>query len=166
VSENKLPFNFRVGFGVDIHQLIEGRPLIIGGVEIESPFGALGHSDADVLLHAICDALLGAVGIGDIGTHFPDTDPAYKNADSKNLLKESFRLIKEKGFLVGNIDCTVLLEQPKLSPYISDMTKVVAAILETRKDQISIKATRGEKIGFIGRGEGIKAYCTLLIYKA
>lgn len=157
--------NFRIGSGVDIHQLTQGRKLIIGGVHIESPFGALGHSDADVLLHAICDALLGAANLRDIGFHFPDTDPRYKDADSKILLKDTFSLIKEKGYALGNMDCTVLLENPKVNPHIPAMQKIIAEILESSIDQISIKATRGEKMGFVGNGEGIQAFATVLIYK-
>lgn len=157
--------NFRIGSGVDIHQLTQGRKLIIGGVHIESPFGALGHSDADVLLHSICDALLGAANLRDIGFHFPDTDPRYKDADSKILLKDTFSLIKEKGYALGNMDCTVLLENPKVNPHIPAMQKIIAEILESSIDQISIKATRGEKMGFVGNGEGIQAFATVLIYK-
>jgi len=135
------PPNFRIGFGVDIHQLVEGRPLIIGGTEIESPKGALGHSDADVLLHAICDALLGAVNLRDIGFHFPDTDPKYKGADSKLLLSDTFALIKDRGYYVGNLDCTVLLEAPKVNPHIPKMQEIIAQLLEVEIDQVSIKAT-------------------------
>ena len=163
--ENKSIPNFRIGFGVDIHQLVEGRPLIIGGVQLESSFGALGHSDADVLLHAICDAILGAANLRDIGFHFPDTDPKYKGADSKVLLKDSFRLIQEKGYAVGNIDSTVLLEAPKVNPHIEEMQKIIAELLEVDIDQISIKATRGEKMGYIGKGLGIQAFTNALIYK-
>ena len=164
MSNKNIP-NFRIGFGVDIHQLAERRDLVIGGVTFDSSFGAVGHSDADVLLHAICDALLGAANLRDIGFHFPDTDPKYKGADSKLLLKDSFALIKEKGYLVGNIDCTVMLEAPKVNPHIPAMQKIIAQILEVEIDQISIKATRGEKMGYIGKGEGIQAYATALIYR-
>lgn len=157
--------NFRIGFGVDIHQLVEGRPLIIGGTQLESPKGALGHSDADVLLHAICDALLGAANLRDIGFHFPDTDLKYKGADSKLLLADSYKLIKEKGYAVGNLDCTVLLEAPKVNPHIPQMQKNIAEILAVEIDQVSIKATRGEKMGYVGNGMGIQAYATVLIYK-
>lgn len=155
--------NPRIGFGVDIHQLVEGRPLIIGGVKIDSSKGALGHSDADVLLHAICDALLGALALGDIGHHFPDTDPQYKDIDSKILLKNTFDLIQNKGYKLGNLDCTVLLERPKLAPYIPEMQKRIAEILKSDISQISIKATRGEGLGFIGNEEGIKAYCSVIL---
>lgn len=164
MSNKNIP-NFRIGFGVDIHQLAEGRDLVIGGVTFDSSFGAVGHSDADVLLHAICDALLGAANLRDIGFHFPDTDPKYKGADSKLLLKDSFALVKEKGYLVGNIDCTVMLEAPKVNPHIPAMQKIIAQILEVDINQVSIKATRGEKMGYVGKGEGIQAYATTLIYK-
>jgi 2-C-methyl-D-erythritol 2,4-cyclodiphosphate synthase len=165
VSNNN-PFNFRIGSGVDIHQLVEGRPLFVGGVHIESDKGGLGHSDADVLLHAICDALLGAANLRDIGYHFPDTDNQYKNVDSRILLSKTLGLIKSKNFVVGNIDCTVLLEQPKLNPHIPEMQYVIAEILEVEIDQISIKATRGEKMGFVGKGDGIQAFATVLILNA
>lgn len=157
--------NFRIGFGVDIHQLAEGRDLFIGGVKLESSFGAVGHSDADVLLHAICDAILGAANLRDIGYHFSDTDPKYKGINSQILLKESFELVKAKGYLIGNIDSTVLLENPKVNPHIEAMQKIIADLLEVDLDAISIKATRGEKMGYIGHGDGIQAYCNALIYK-
>jgi 2-C-methyl-D-erythritol 2,4-cyclodiphosphate synthase len=156
---------FRIGFGVDIHQLVEGRDLIIGGVKIEAPFGALGHSDADVLLHAICDAILGAANLRDIGYHFADTDPKFKGIDSQFLLKESYKLVKQKGYVIGNIDCTVLLEQPKVNPHIEKMQRIIAELLEVDTDDVSIKATRGEKMGYIGNGKGVQAYCNALIYK-
>lgn len=158
--------NFRIGFGVDIHQLVEGRDLIIGGVKIESPFGALGHSDADVLLHAICDAILGAANLRDIGYHFSDTDPKFKGIDSQFLLKESFKLVRKKGYKIGNVDCTVLLEKPKVNPHIEKMQQIIAQILEVDLDAVSIKATRGEKMGYIGNSKGIQAYCSALIYSA
>ena len=161
----KNPINFRVGSGVDIHQLKEGLPLFIGGVKLDSSFGALGHSDADVLLHAICDALLGAANLRDIGFHFPDTDPKYKGIDSKEHLKATYVLICEKGYLLGNLDSTVLLENPKVNPHIEEMQKIIASILNVEVDAISIKATRGEKMGYIGVGDGIQAYATVLIYK-
>lgn len=157
--------NFRIGFGVDIHQLVEGRKLIIGGVTFDSSFGALGHSDADVLLHAICDAILGAANLRDIGFHFPDTDPKYKGADSRLLLKDSFELVKAKGYLIGNLDCTVMLEAPKVNPHIPEMQTIIANLLSVEIDQVSIKATRGEKMGYVGEGLGIQAYATVLIYK-
>ncbi|MBD3638975.1 MAG: 2-C-methyl-D-erythritol 2,4-cyclodiphosphate synthase [Crocinitomicaceae bacterium] len=157
--------NFRVGFGVDVHQLVEGRDLMIGGVKIESPFGALGHSDSDALLHAICDAILGAAALRDIGYHFPDTDNQYKGIDSKVLLKKSYDLVRSAGYQLGNMDATVMLEAPKLSPYIPKMQQVISEIFEVEEDCISIKATTGEKMGYIGNGEGIKAYCTVLIHQ-
>jgi 2-C-methyl-D-erythritol 2,4-cyclodiphosphate synthase len=158
--------NFRIGFGVDIHQLKTGLPLFIGGVKLESDFGALGHSDADVLLHAICDAILGAANLRDIGYHFSDTDPKYKGIDSKILLAQSFKLVKEKGYLVGNVDCTVMLENPKVNPHIPAMQLIIANLLEIDVDDVSVKATRGEKMGFVGEGQGIQAYCNALIYKS
>jgi 2-C-methyl-D-erythritol 2,4-cyclodiphosphate synthase len=157
--------NFRTGFGVDIHQLEVGYELFIGGVKVPSSFGAVGHSDADVLLHAICDALLGAANLRDIGYHFPDTDPKYKGIDSTILLKETYKLVLEKGYVIGNIDATVLLENPKVNPHIPAMQLKISEILKCDIDAISIKATRGEKMGYIGVGDGIQAYCTLLIYK-
>ncbi len=157
--------NIKIGFGVDVHQLVENRKLFIGGVEIPSKLGALGHSDADVLLHAICDAMLGAVNLRDIGFHFSDTDPKYKNIDSKILLKDSYSLIKEKGFEIGNIDATVVLEKPKVNPHIPGIQKVIAELLETDIDNISIKATTHEKVDSFGRQEAIKAYAVCLLSK-
>jgi 2-C-methyl-D-erythritol 2,4-cyclodiphosphate synthase len=157
--------NFRIGFGVDVHQLVDQRKLIVGGVHIPSDFGALGHSDADVLLHAICDAILGAANLRDIGFHFSDQDPKYKNIDSKILLQESFKLVKEKGFKLGNIDATVILEKPKLNPHVLEMCKTIATILETDIDNISIKATTHEKVDSFGEGKAIKAYASVLIAK-
>jgi 2-C-methyl-D-erythritol 2,4-cyclodiphosphate synthase len=157
----KLPF--RTGFGIDFHQLTEGRELWIGGVKLEHTKGALGHSDADVLLHAICDAMLGALSLGDIGFHFPDTDDAYKNIDSKILLKKTIQLITEAEYIVGNIDSTVCLELPKIKPYISQMQKLISDILMIHETQVSIKATTSEKMGFVGRQEGIAAYATVLL---
>ena len=165
VSKNK-DFKFRIGFGVDIHQLVEGRKLIIGGVHIPSSFGALGHSDADVLTHAICDALLGAANLRDIGYHFPDTDTIFKDCDSMLLLAKCIDLVRNKNYEISNLDCTVLLEAPKLSEFIATMQNRIAEVLKIDTDQVSIKATRGEKIGFVGRGEGVKAYCSILIYKS
>ena len=158
-------FHIRTGFGVDIHQLVSGRKLIIGGVELTADFGALGHSDADVLLHAISDAILGAANLRDIGYHFPDTDPNYKNADSTILLKECYNKVKAKGYRIGNLDCTVLLEKPKVNPHIPAMQKIIALLLDIDEDAVSIKATRGEKMGYIGNSEGIQAYASVLIYK-
>lgn len=167
IMGNKLPFipPFRTGFGVDVHQLSGSRQLFIGGVEIPSDVGAVGHSDADVLLHAICDALLGSLNLRDIGFHFPDTDPKFEGIDSKILLRETYKLIRNKGYLIGNIDATIMLEAPKVNPYITSMQEVIAGILSCETDQISIKATRGEKMGFVGNREGIKAYASVLIYR-
>jgi 2-C-methyl-D-erythritol 2,4-cyclodiphosphate synthase len=154
---------YRIGSGVDFHQLAEGRELWVGGVQIPHHKGSLGHSDADVLLHAICDALLGALGLGDIGTHFPDTDPAYKNIDSKILLKNTVALIHKEGYRVVNIDTTLCLQEPKIKPFVSQMQEVIAAILETSEKNVSIKATTTELMGFVGREEGLMAYATVLL---
>jgi 2-C-methyl-D-erythritol 2,4-cyclodiphosphate synthase len=157
--------SYRIGSGVDFHQLKEGRELWIGGVKIPHSKGALGHSDADVLLHAICDALLGALCLGDIGTHFPDSDAAYKNIDSKILLKKTIELITNEGYTVVNIDSTLCLEQPKIKPYTEKMREVIAAIVGVAMKDISIKATTTEKMGFVGREEGLVAYATVLLQK-
>ena len=157
--------SFRIGFGIDFHQLTEGRELWIGGVLIPHHKGALGHSDADVLLHAICDALLGALALGDIGIHFPNTDPAYKNIDSKILLKHTYGLIREKKYKVVNIDSSLCLEAPKIKKYAPAMQEVIAGILELEKDAVSIKATTTETMGFVGREEGLVAYATVLLQK-
>jgi len=156
----------RIGFGVDVHQLVSNRKLFLGGVDIPSDLGALGHSDADVLLHAICDALLGALNLRDIGFHFSDQDPKYKNIDSKILLKDTFQLIKEKGFKINNIDATIIAEKPKLNPHIPAMQSVIATILEAEKDDISIKATTHEKVDSFGNREAIKAYAVCLLISA
>jgi 2-C-methyl-D-erythritol 2,4-cyclodiphosphate synthase len=156
---------FRIGSGVDFHKLAEGRDLWIGGVKIPHHIGALGHSDADVLLHAICDALLGAVCLGDIGIHFPDTDDTYKNIDSKILLQKTMELIRRKGYSVVNIDSTLCLELPKIKPYVDQMQKVISTILGVSENDISIKATTTEKMGFVGREEGLMAYATVLLNK-
>ncbi|MBX9782886.1 MAG: 2-C-methyl-D-erythritol 2,4-cyclodiphosphate synthase [Chitinophagaceae bacterium] len=155
----------RIGQGIDFHQLVEGRKLMIGGVEIPHHKGALGHSDADVLLHAICDALLGAVALGDIGTHFPDTSSDYKNIDSKILLQRSYDKIKELGYRVINVDSTLCLQAPKIKPYITSMQSIIANALEIETDDVSIKATTTEHMGFVGREEGLMAYATVLIEK-
>lgn len=157
--------SYRIGFGIDFHQLAEGNELWIGGVKIPYSKGAVGHSDADVLLHAICDALLGALALGDIGVHFPNTDPAYKNIDSKILLKKSYELIKEKNYKVVNIDSSLCLEAPKISGYANEMRKLIAEILEIFIEDVSIKATTTEKMGFVGREEGLVAYATVLLEK-
>ncbi|HMH22376.1 MAG TPA: 2-C-methyl-D-erythritol 2,4-cyclodiphosphate synthase [Puia sp.] len=157
--------SYRIGFGVDFHQLTEGRELWLGGVLIPHSKGALGHSDADVLLHAICDALLGALNLGDIGLHFPNTDPAYKDIDSKILLQKTWALVKEKNYRVVNIDSTVCLEAPKIMKYASEMRRTMAVILDIPPDDISIKATTTEGMGFVGREEGLVAYATVLLEK-
>jgi 2-C-methyl-D-erythritol 2,4-cyclodiphosphate synthase len=154
---------FRTGFGIDFHQLVAGRELWIGGIKLEHSKGALGHSDADVLLHAICDAMLGAVALGDIGVHFPDTDAAFKDIDSKILLAKTNELVKNSGYRIGNIDSTICLEFPKIKPYTATMRKVISEILLIEENQVSIKATTSEKMGFVGRGEGIAAYATVLL---
>ena len=153
----------RIGFGVDVHQLVSERKLFLGGVEIPSDLGALGHSDADVLLHAICDAMLGALNLRDIGFHFSDQDPKYKNIDSKILLKDTFQLIKDRGFKINNIDATIIAEKPKLNPHIPAMQAVIAEILEADSDAISIKATTHEKVDSFGKREAIKAYAVCLL---
>jgi 2-C-methyl-D-erythritol 2,4-cyclodiphosphate synthase len=155
----------RIGSGIDYHQLAEGRKLFIGGVEIPHHKGAVGHSDADVLLHAICDALLGALALGDIGTHFPDTSSEFKDIDSKILLKRSFDKIAERGFRVINVDSTLCLQAPKIKPYITHMQKVIADILEIEITDVSVKATTTEQMGFVGREEGLVAYATVLLEK-
>lgn len=155
----------RVGFGFDVHQLREGRPCILGGVEITHHKGPLGHSDADVLIHAICDALLGAAGLRDIGFHFPDTSAEFKNADSKLLLARVMELIRDKGFEPGNIDATLVAEQPKINPHVTAMKEVLSKVTGMDTDDISIKATTNEKMGYIGREEGITAYAVVLLYK-
>jgi 2-C-methyl-D-erythritol 2,4-cyclodiphosphate synthase len=154
---------YRIGFGVDFHQLQDGRPLWLGGIHIPSSKGGLGHSDADVLLHAICDALLGALNLGDIGQHFPNTDASYKDIDSKILLRRSYALVREKGWKLVNLDSTVCLESPKIMRYSDAMRAVLAEILEVSAQDISIKATTTEQMGFVGRGEGLMAYATVLI---
>lgn len=154
---------YRIGFGIDFHQLVEGRPFWLGGVHIDHYKGALGHSDADVLLHAICDALLGAACLGDIGIHFPNTAEAYKNIDSKILLQKTYQLITEKKYTVVNIDTTVCLEAPKIMPHAPQMRQNIAQILSISADDISIKATTTEKMGFAGREEGLVAYATVLL---
>ena len=154
---------YRIGSGIDFHQLVEGRDFMLGGIKVPHSKGALGHSDADVLIHAICDALLGALGLGDIGTHFPDNDPQYKNIDSKILLKETMMLIKKEGYGVVNIDSTLCLQEPKIKPYVPQMQKVLAEIIGVPERDISIKATTTETLGFVGREEGVIAYATVLL---
>ena len=157
--------SFRIGSGVDFHQLAEGRALWIGGVRIPHHKGSLGHSDADVLLHAICDSLLGALALGDIGVHFPNTDPAYKDIDSKVLLSHCHQLITQKGYKVVNIDSTLCLEAPKIKPYVDAMREAIAGILQLSIADVSVKATTTEKMGFAGREEGLMAYATVLLQK-
>lgn len=157
--------NIRVGQGYDVHQLKPGYPLWLGGIEIDYPLGAVGHSDADVLLHVLCDALLGAAALGDIGTHFPDTDPAYKGIDSKKLLKSVVELLHDKGWQVINVDATVMLQLPKLKPHIPQMRAIIAPLLAIEEEAVSVKATTTEKLGFVGREEGIAAMAVCLIAK-
>ena len=157
--------SFRVGFGFDVHQLKAGLDFWLGGIIVPHTKGGLGHSDADVLIHTICDALLGAANLGDIGKHFPDTVAEYKGIDSKILLKEVMVLIREKGYEIGNIDSTICLQTPKVGPYIAEMQKVIAACMMVDIDLVSIKATTTEKLSFVGREEGVSAYATVLINK-
>lgn len=157
--------NIRIGFGVDVHQLADTHELFIGGKRIESDLGAVGHSDADVLLHAICDALLGATNLRDIGYHFSDTDPKFKGIDSKILLDEVYQLIANKGYSVINIDCTVILEKPKLNPHIQDMQIIIAKLLRISEDAVSIKATTHEKVDSFGERKAVKAYAVCLLQK-
>ena len=157
--------SFRIGFGIDFHQLVVGRDLWIGGVKIPHHKGAKGHSDADVLLHAICDAMLGALALGDIGVHFPDTSAEFKDIDSKILLKKSFDLIRSKGYSLVNVDSSLCLEAPKIKPHVSAMQTAIASILELSIEDVSIKATTTEKMGFVGREEGLIAYATVLLQK-
>lgn len=153
----------RVGFGFDVHRLKENHPFVLGGLTLPHTKGAFGHSDADVLLHVICDALLGAANLRDIGFQFPDTDPALKGVDSKLLLEKTVSLISEKGYTVSNIDCTICLQRPKVNPFIPEMKEIISRILKTDIDAISIKATTTEELGYVGREEGVSAYCVCLI---
>ena len=155
--------SIRIGHGYDVHKLVENRKLFLGGVEIPNELGLLGHSDADVLLHAICDALLGAAALGDIGKHFPDNDNSFKDIDSKILLKRTVDLIAEKGYKVGNIDATVVAQEPKLKPYIEKMVETIAELCQVETDAVNIKATTEGKLGFTGRKEGISAHAVTLI---
>ncbi|MBP2002609.1 2-C-methyl-D-erythritol 2,4-cyclodiphosphate synthase [Paenibacillus shirakamiensis] len=155
----------RVGQGFDVHQLVEGRPCIIGGVTIPYEKGLLGHSDADVLLHTISDAILGAIGEGDIGRHFPDTDPDFKDADSLKLLEHVWALAERKGYQLGNVDATIIAQRPKMAPYIPQMVEVIAKALGGQVDQVNVKATTTEQLGFTGRGEGIAAQCVVCLVK-
>jgi len=157
---------FRIGQGFDVHQFVEGRPLIIGGVHIPYEKGLLGHSDADVLLHAVADACLGAIGAGDIGRHFPDTDPRYKDADSAELLAHVWSLVRQEGYVLVNADCTIIAQKPKMAPYIEEMKTVIAWLLEVERSQVNVKATTTEKLGFTGREEGIAAQVVVLLQKS
>lgn len=157
---------FRIGQSTDIHQLVEGRKLIIGGVEIEHTKGLLGHSDADVLTHAIAESILGALALGDLGKHFPDTDPAYKDMDSIWMLGKVYEFMDQQGYRINNLDALVMIERPKMAPHIQAMREHIAKALHCTIDQVSIKATRGEKMGFVGREEGVQAQCiTMLVRK-
>ena len=155
----------RVGYGYDVHKIVVNRELYLGGIKIDTPFGLLGHSDADVLIHAICDALLGAANMRDIGFHFPDTSAAFEKIDSKLLLKQTVSLLREKGYEIGNIDCTICAEKPKINPHIPAMQKVLADVMAIDVEDISIKATTSEQLGFVGREEGMAAHAVALITK-
>lgn len=155
--------DIRIGQGFDVHRFESGRPLVLGGLRIDFELGLAGHSDADVLLHAITDALLGALALGDIGSHFPDTDPAYQDADSKELLRNVVRLMDQKNYRVINLDSIIIAQAPKLAPYIDQMRELIAELLAVRSDQISVKATTTETLGFTGRGEGIASLATVLL---
>ena len=157
---------YRTGIGFDVHAFADERKLIIGGVDIPYEKGLAGHSDADVLLHSITDALLGSLALGDLGKHFHDSDNKYKDADSKILLRDAYNLIKKKGYKIGNIDAVVSAQKPKLSPYIDDMMKIISELLETEIENVSVKATTTEKLGFVGREEGVSAYSTVLVFKS
>ncbi len=156
----------KVGFGFDVHQLQEGRPFWLGGILLNHTKGAVGHSDADVMIHAICDALLGAAGMRDIGSHFPNTDTKFKNIDSKLLLAEVVNLLKKENYSIGNIDCTLVLEQPKINPHIDTMKQALCPMLGIELSDLSIKATTNETLGYVGREEGVCAYAVVLIQKA
>ena len=157
--------NFRIGYGYDVHQLAEGRPFWLGGIRVPHTHGAVGHSDADVLVHVICDALLGAANLRNIGFHFSDKDPQWKGVDSTILLRKVLEMVREKGYDVGNLDATVVLQEPKLNPHIPAMKTRLAEVMGVDEDAISIKATTSELIGFVGRGEGVAAHCVALIFK-
>ena len=156
----------RIGQGFDVHEWADNRPCIIGGIEIPFERGLIGHSDADVLLHTITDACLGAIGEGDIGRHFPDTDPAYKDADSQVLLKEVWKMVKARGYELGNVDCTIIAQAPKMAPYIEEIRSNVAQLLESSVDNVNVKATTTEKLGFTGREEGIASLAVILLRKS
>lgn len=156
---------YRIGQSSDIHQLVEGRKLILGGVEIPHEKGCLGHSDADVLLHAVAESILGALALGDLGKHFPDTDPQYKGIDSMQILSEVYTLMKEKGYQINNLDVLVMIERPKMAPHIEQMRQNIATCLHTELGNVSVKATRGERMGFVGREEGVLAQSIVLLVK-
>lgn len=156
---------FRIGYGYDTHRLVPDRALILGGIKIDHTTGLLGHSDADVLLHAICDAILGALNLRDIGYHFPDTDPQYAGADSTKFVTGTYALVREKGYLLGNLDCTIIAEKPKLNPHIPDMQAKIAELLDTETDRISIKATTHEKTDAVGRKESMIAHAVVLLMR-
>lgn len=164
-SENNLVVNIRIGQGFDVHRMMEGRELWLCGVKLDHDKGLLGHSDADVAIHALCDALLGALALGDIGRHFPDTDPRYRGIDSKLLLRQVCLLISELGWKLGNADITVMAEEPKLKPHIIEMRRTLAEVMDTDVGNVSVKATTTEKLGFTGRGEGIAAMASVLLAK-
>ncbi len=153
----------RIGFGYDVHKLVKGRSLIIGGVDIPYEYGLLGHSDADVLVHSIMDSILGALGLGDIGRHFPDTDPQYKDISSLVLLKKVYNIMKDEGYIIGNIDSTVAAQSPKIAPYIDDMRSNIATILDTSIENVNIKGTTTEELGFVGKKEGMSSYSVCLL---
>ena len=157
--------NFRIGYGYDVHQLEAGREFWLGGVRLEHTHGAKGHSDADVLIHAICDALLGATNLRDIGYHFPDTDPQYQGIDSKKLLRQVMQLIRKEGYELGNVDATVCLEIPKVNPHIPTMKSCLAEVMDVPEDDISLKATTSEKMGFVGHKEGVTTHAVALVYR-
>ncbi|SRR5260221_8460825 len=156
----------RVGFGFDVHQLKNGRDFWLGGIKLESAKGAVGHSDADVLIHAICDALLGAANLGDIGFHYPNTDERWKGKDSRFFLEEVTKMLSDKGWKIENVDCTIALEKPKVNPHIEEMKKVLAPLMNISVEDVSIKATTNEKLGYVGREEGVNAYAVALISKS
>lgn len=156
---------YRIGQSSDIHQLVEGRKLILGGVEIPHEKGCLGHSDADVLLHAVAESILGALALGDLGKHFPDTDPQYKGIDSMQILSEVYTLMKEKGYQINNLDALIMIERPKMAPHIEQMRQNIATCLHTELGKVSVKATRGERMGFVGREEGVLAQSIVLLVK-
>lgn len=157
--------DIRIGSGYDVHQLADGLPLVLGGVQIPFTKGCVAHSDGDALIHALCDALLGALALGDIGKHFPDTDDSYKGIDSRILLRKTRSLIAEKGYAISNVDCTLLLQKPKVAPYIDEMRSLLAADMEISVGQVSVKATTTEHLGYEGRGEGVSAMATALLIK-